>query len=65
MNLHFICFVQKNGHLYELDGRKPFPINHGASSADTLLTDAAGAIRKFMERDPSNLQFTMVALAPA
>lgn len=26
-----------DGHLYELDGRKKFPINHGASSPDTLL----------------------------
>jgi ubiquitin carboxyl-terminal hydrolase L1 len=87
--------VERDGHLYELDGRKPFPINHGASAPDTLLTvracadgpymrspptpligltwlraargrqDAARAIRGFMERDPSNLQFTMVALCPA
>ena len=38
INLHFICFVEKDGHLYELDGRKPFPINHGPSSPDSLLT---------------------------
>ena len=29
-----------DGSLYELDGRKSFPINHGASSAETLLQDA-------------------------
>lgn len=34
---HFICFVVKGGHLYELDGRKDGPINHGPSSQDTLL----------------------------
>jgi hypothetical protein len=27
----------KEGHLYELDGRKKFPVNHGPSSPDTLL----------------------------
>lgn len=29
MNSHFAAFVEKDGSLYELDGRKPFPINHG------------------------------------
>ena len=37
INLHFIAFVHRDGSLYELDGRKPFPINHGPSSDDTLL----------------------------
>ena len=37
VNLHFIAFVCVDGHLYELDGRKEFPINHGVSSPDTLL----------------------------
>ena len=26
---HFVSFVPINGHLYELDGLKPFPMNHG------------------------------------
>jgi len=26
---HFIGFVQKEGCIYELDGCKEFPINHG------------------------------------
>lgn len=29
IDLHFICFVEVDQHLYELDGRKAFPINHG------------------------------------
>lgn len=45
------------------DGRKAFPINHGPSTADTLLEDACGVIRKFMERDPEEVKFTIVALA--
>ncbi len=29
VDLHFIAFVQREGSLYELDGRKAGPINHG------------------------------------
>ncbi|KAI9362434.1 ubiquitin carboxyl-terminal hydrolase isozyme L3 [Zopfochytrium polystomum] len=29
VDLHFVAFVAKDGHVYEMDGRKPFPINHG------------------------------------
>lgn len=27
--LHFICYVDIKGHLYELDGRQAFPVDHG------------------------------------
>nr|CAG8580653.1 3801_t:CDS:2 [Entrophospora candida] len=63
VNLHFTCFIEKNGTLYELDGRKPFPISHGPST--DLLQDATKVIKKeFMEREVGNLQFTVIALAP-
>eukprot|EP00128_Syssomonas_multiformis_P000702 Colp12_sorted_trinity150504_noHs@17181 len=62
VNLHFVCFVQKNGRLYELDGRKPRPVDHGPSSADSLLADAAKVVQTFMEREPDNLNFTVIAL---
>lgn len=53
----------KDGHLYELDGRKAFPINHGATTADTLLEDACAVIRQYMERDPGEMGFAVTALA--
>lgn len=37
VQLHFIVFVHKDGSLYELDGRKTSPINHGATSSESLL----------------------------
>lgn len=60
--LHFVCFVERNGHIYELDGRKKSPINHGETSADKFLQDAVSVIKtKFMDANPDSLQFTMIA----
>lgn len=61
---HFICFIHKDGHLYELDGRKSSPINHGATSPATLLSDACAVVRQFMARDEGELRFTILALGP-
>jgi hypothetical protein len=108
---HFIAFVAKGGHLYEMDGRKEFPINHGPTSEETLLEvrarlrrtaavaaggaaaaasqhsrvasappnscspalsrslpralqDSVKVVQAYMDRDPGELRFTMVALAP-
>lgn len=36
-NHHFIALVQKNGELYELDGRKSFPIKHGSTTDESFL----------------------------
>ena len=44
------------------DGRKAFPINHGPSSPATLLEDACRVVRAFMDRDPEEVKFTIVAL---
>lgn len=32
LRLHFIYFVEVDNHLYELDGRRSSPINHGRCS---------------------------------
>ena len=51
-----------DGNLYELDGRKSFPINHGPTTRETLLSDSCKVIQQFMSRDPTELRFTIVAL---
>jgi len=64
VNLHFVCFVHVDGGLYELDGRRPFPLRHGNTSQETLLADASAVIvREFVERAGDNLQFNVLALA--
>jgi translation elongation factor EF-1alpha len=65
VNTHFVAFVHRAGHLYEMDGRKDSPINHGSSSQETLLADACRVIQQeFMAKDPEEVRFTMTALAP-
>jgi ubiquitin carboxyl-terminal hydrolase L3 len=63
---HFVAFVTRGGRLWELDGRKSQPIDHGASASETLLVDAARVVKEtYMARDPEELRFTMVALCRA
>ncbi|CAG4941621.1 unnamed protein product [Parnassius apollo] len=59
---HFVTFIHKDGSLYELDGRKSFPINHGSTSADSFLEDAAEVCRSFIAREPDNINFNIMAL---
>lgn len=63
VNHHFITFVHKDGFLYELDGRKAFPVNHGPTTPDSLLEDSAKVCQAFMARDPNEVRFTVIALA--
>lgn len=36
-NHHFIALIEKDGELYELDGRKSHPIKHGATTKENFL----------------------------
>uniref|UniRef100_A0A6B2EJF4 Ubiquitin carboxyl-terminal hydrolase n=1 Tax=Phlebotomus kandelakii TaxID=1109342 RepID=A0A6B2EJF4_9DIPT len=59
---HFVAFVNKDGELFELDGRKEFPVKHGPTSDATLLQDAAKVCKVFMQRDPEEVRFNVIAL---
>ena len=37
VDYHFIAFVEKDGILYDLDGRKPAPVNCGPTCKETFL----------------------------
>jgi ubiquitin carboxyl-terminal hydrolase L3 len=64
-NNHFVTFVHKDGYLFELDGRKLYPVNHGPTTPERLLEDAAKICRQFIDREPDNIGFNVVALVPA
>lgn len=61
---HFVALVCRNNVLYELDGRKEGPVPHGATTQATLLKDACKVVKEFMARDPDEIRFTILALAP-
>lgn len=62
---HFIALMNIDGTLYELDGRKSFPVKHGATTSETFVEDAARICKEFMARDPQELRFTVMALTGA
>lgn len=64
VDTHFIALVCNKDKLYELDGRKDGPVLHGPTTQATLLKDACQVVKKFMSRDPDEMRFTILALAP-
>uniref|UniRef100_A0A0E0DJT6 Ubiquitin carboxyl-terminal hydrolase n=1 Tax=Oryza meridionalis TaxID=40149 RepID=A0A0E0DJT6_9ORYZ len=60
---HYICFVECDGTLYELDGMKPGPINHGSSSSKSLLQDAVNIIKATMHNIPNSVNFNVIVLS--
>mmetsp|Transcript_111027 Transcript_111027/g.220864 ORF Transcript_111027/g.220864 Transcript_111027/m.220864 type:complete len:281 (+) Transcript_111027:69-911(+) len=61
-NHHFICFVEHRGHVFELDGAKSCAIDHGLAGADFLAATVKVIKANFMDADPENIQFNMMAL---
>jgi ubiquitin carboxyl-terminal hydrolase L3 len=63
VDLHFVALVHAGGRLVELDGRKRCAVDHGPTTKDDLLNDAARVAREFMARSAESVQFNMMALA--
>ena len=60
---HFIAFIPHNGRLWELDGMKKCPVNMGPCSQEEFLAKACEEVKKYMQRDPDNLNFSTIVLA--
>ncbi|KAH9845150.1 putative ubiquitin carboxyl-terminal hydrolase isozyme L3 [Teratosphaeria destructans] len=74
VDLHYVCFVksEKNGHLYELDGRRKGPLDRGelAQDEDVLSAPALDkGVRAFLKREEQagggELRFSLIVLAPS
>ncbi|KAL1955301.1 hypothetical protein VTO42DRAFT_8833 [Malbranchea cinnamomea] len=73
VDLHFVCFVKgKDGHLWELDGRRKGPLDRGKLEDDEdMLSPKAlqAGVLKFLEREKGgggegDLRFSCVSLGP-
>jgi ubiquitin carboxyl-terminal hydrolase L3 len=66
VDLHFVAFVARGGRLWECDGRKAGPVDHGPTEVGSLLADTAAVVKNnFVEKAGASLNFSLVALAPA
>ncbi len=71
INLHFIAMVPHAGQLWELDGRKPFPLPIGRCDGPVdgsqegsvnVLQASAAAVKKLMALNPDEINFSLAAL---
>lgn len=46
-----------------MDGFKKCPVDHGPCTREQILTRGSEVISQFMNRDPDNIQFSMLVLA--
>eukprot|EP00252_Welwitschia_mirabilis_P002747 TRINITY_DN1270_c0_g1_i1.p1 TRINITY_DN1270_c0_g1~~TRINITY_DN1270_c0_g1_i1.p1 ORF type:complete len:243 (+),score=52.16 TRINITY_DN1270_c0_g1_i1:242-970(+) len=63
VDLHFVCLTCVDGKLYELDGRRSYPLCHGPSSAESVLKDAVRVIKNAVEQNPDSVNFNVIALS--
>ena len=60
---HYVAIVCCDNTLYELDGTKLGPKAHGATKAETFVQDAAQACKKFIDANPGEHRFSVLAFA--
>ena len=64
---HFVSFVPINGHLFELDGLKPFPMNHGTWDTNEDWTDKFRRVitnRIDISNGEQDIRFNLMAVVP-
>eukprot|EP01135_Chromosphaera_perkinsii_P010870 Nk52_evm1s2269 gene=Nk52_evmTU1s2269 len=67
-DLHFTCFVEVDGVLYEFDGHHEGPLRHGRVGegegvlGGNCLEASVSVIKEFINRNPGDVNFNMIAL---
>jgi len=64
-DFHFLCFTMVDSYLYELDGTRKFPINHGKTTRQQMVQHAAKVIHtNFIDKTPGEQFFSILTLGP-
>jgi hypothetical protein len=58
---HFICFLEKDGFLYEMDSRRDGSVLRCKTSRETLLKDSIEVVRKYISMSVEPDIFSMMA----
>ncbi|KCV71135.1 hypothetical protein H696_02086 [Fonticula alba] len=62
-NHHYVVFVEHEGKLYELDGRREGPVLHGTTTESSLLEDACKVIDDiYFKNSEGSIEFSALAL---
>ena len=61
---HFVCFTEVDGHIYEFDGCKPAPTNHGSLNDTPFLNKVVSIIKDEYMKDPSVYDLAMISFGP-
>ncbi|KAL3316660.1 Ubiquitin carboxyl-terminal hydrolase bap1, partial [Cichlidogyrus casuarinus] len=63
---HFICFLPIHGHLFELDGLKPDPIDHGCLRSPHSLSDWSEQCFEIIQSrmNEKDSRFNLMAVVP-
>lgn len=62
---HYVAIIRHADTLYELDGTKLGPKSHGKTTKETFVKDAAQACKKFIDENPGEHGFSVLAFAAA
>lgn len=68
VDYHYVCFVKayETNHIYELDGDKKGPVDHGYCPKDVLDEDGLKIVRSYLDREKGgNVNFSLLALVHA
>lgn len=60
---HYVCYVNVDGKLYQIDSRAPFPLQVGTTTDETLVKDAGSACQNIISK-LDNVSFAALALVP-
>jgi ubiquitin carboxyl-terminal hydrolase L3 len=67
IDTHFIAFIRSGNTVVELDGRREGPVIRGEVAGESdFASNVLDVIkREFMDRNPEDVRFSILALAPA